>query len=509
MNPETMASSHYKTDTLIDLARNLCLQNEFEDILRITSQTLSGLMKAEKTLIMMINPRTRETIKTVFREEENKEDHHYHTLHTSLSGWVIKHDEALISEDIRSDSRFRKGVFADVEVKSVLCVPLRCESVLFGTLSVFRNSNNSIFTTNDLKYIEQATVVVSPFLRNVQKIENYFQPQIPKETILLKYREHGLLGKSQRFIELLRTIDSAANSDTRVLLQGKSGTGKELVAKAIHNFSKRNTQKFIAIDCGAIPEHLIESELFGHVKGAFTGASGSRTGLFEEANKGTLFMDEISNLPLELQAKFLRVLQEGEIRQLGSNTSRKIDVRIISASSESLRELVDKNKFREDLYYRLMVYPINIPLLEEREEDIPLLANHFLKQFIGEQHKEADCFHEEIIDFMKHHPWTGNIRELENFVERMVTLAPQNMKILDSTILPSEFRKELRSLRISKKQIQNSKSLSATLNEQEKQLMKQTLIDHNWNQSATAKVLGIHESTLRYKMQKFGIQKGK
>lgn len=502
-----MVTSHYKTDTLIDLARNLCLQNEFEDILRITSQTLSGLVKAEKTLIMMINPQTLETLKTIFRDGETTEDDDYHVLHVSISGWVIKHKEALISEDIRSDPRFRKGVFADVKIKSVLCIPLRCESVLFGTISVFRDNHTNSFTADDLNHMEQAAVVVSPFLRNVQKIENYFQPQIPKETILLKYREHGLLGKSQRFIDLLRTIDAAAKSDTRVLLQGKSGTGKELVAKAIHNFSKRNTQKFIAIDCGAVPEHLIESELFGHVKGAFTGASGSRTGLFEEANKGTLFMDEISNLPLELQAKLLRVLQEGEIRPLGSNTTRKIDVRIISASSESLRGLVDQHQFREDLFYRLMVYPVNMPMLEERREDIPLLANHFLKQFAKEQNKKATSFHEEIIDFMKHHPWTGNIRELENFIERMVTLTPQNSKRINSDLLPSEYRTELKNLRISKKQDEKRKPLIEIVSDQEKQLLKQTLIDHQWNQSAAAKVLGIHESTLRYKIQKYNIKR--
>jgi len=351
--------------------------------------------------------------------------------------------------------------------------------------------------------------VASPFLRNVQKIEAYFSQKIPEDTLLIKYKACGLLGKSKSFVELLRAIEAAAGSDTRVLLEGKSGTGKELVAKAIHDFSQRNAHKFVAIDCGAISENLIESELFGHVKGAFTGAMTSRTGLFEEANNGTLFMDEISNLPMELQAKLLRVLQENEIRPLGSNTTHQVNVRIISASSEPLRELVNQQKFREDLFYRLMVYPVMIPSLEERQADIPLLANHFIKLYSKQQNKQVERFDEPVIDFIKHHDWTGNIRELENFVERMVTLASKNQTQIDVGLLPSEFLDELKMMQKTRNKVRETRSLTEILNTQEKQIIHQTLVNHKWNQSSAAKTLGIDESTLRYKMKKFGIKKGK
>ena len=211
-----------------------------------------------------------------------------------------------------------------------------------------------------------------------------------------------------------------------------------MLARAIHTFSARNNKPFVAIDCGAIPLNLVESELFGHVKGAFTGATTDRKGLFAEADSGTLFIDEIASLPIDMQAKLMRVLQEGEIRPIGSNSTHKVDVRVIAAGSTSIRQLVDAGQLREDLYYRLHVYPIPVPSLRERQRDIPILANHFLSKFAGQQGKRAQAFHEEITDFMRIRPWPGNIRELENFVERLVTLCPPNMEIVSrKTYLPS------------------------------------------------------------------------
>jgi two-component system NtrC family response regulator len=500
-------NSGYKYDALLDLAQLLSIQDDFEEMLRLVTRTVAELLQAEKTLIMMINPRTGETIKTIISQGDEQGDRKTHTLHTSISGWVIKNELPLISKDIRSDSRFRPDVFKDIEVKSVMCVHLRNENVIFGTLSVFRKTNTNDFTNADISFLEKIAIIVSPHLRNMQKIEHYFKPQIPKEAIIRKYQAHGLLGKSKRFVELLHAIEAAAKSDVRVLLEGKSGTGKELVARAIHNCSERAGGKLIAVDCGTIPEHLIGSEFFGHVKGAFTGATANRKGLFEEADNGTLFIDEIANLPMDLQVNFLRVLQEGEIRPLGSNVSRKVNVRIIAASSVPLKELVEKNKFREDLFYRLMVYPIHVPSLDERPEDIPLLTEHFIKKYSGEQNKQVEHFSPVIIEFFKHRTWTGNIRELENFVERLITLAPENRKQIDMDLLPSEFRDELKDLKNIKKKVQKTKSLPEILSDHEKQIMKQTLVDHNWNQSSAANALGIDESTLRYKMKKYKISK--
>jgi transcriptional regulator with PAS, ATPase and Fis domain len=330
---------------------------------------------------------------------------------------------------------------------------------------------------------------------------------LPEAALLSKYEPLGLLGKSKPFIELLKAIEAAARCDVRVLLEGRTGTGKELVARAIHKLSERSSQPFVAIDCGAIPQNLIESELFGHVKGAFTGATRDRSGLIAEANQGTLFMDEIANLPLEMQAKLMRVLQEGEVRPVGGNRSHKVDVRIISASSMPLRELVAQQKFREDLFYRLLVYPIPIPSLEERHEDISLLAEHFLKNFARQQRKSAQSFDETMLVFLEQRVWLGNIRELENFVERLVAFAPTEAIVLEASSLPPGIREEVERFQAAKTAGDSPRSLNARLQKYEEELLRQALTEHNWHQSRAAKALEIPEQTLRYKMNKLGIAK--
>ena len=493
-----------KLESLIDLAQLLGKQNDYEEVLRLVAEKASYLVNSDASLIMMTNPKTRNTIKTIYAER-NVGDVQNNLVHTNICGWVTLNNNSLLSADIKSDLRFQGKRFDKVKVKSAICVPFRVENIIIGTLLLLKNEDNSSFTEYDLSVIEKFTAVVSPFLHSTQSIAQYFIAPLPQATLLKKYEVHGLLGKSQKFIHLLQTIESAARCDVRVLLDGQSGTGKELIAKAIHKYSSRNHQKFVAIDCGAIPPNLIESELFGHIKGSFTGANFSRKGLLEEANGGTFFMDEINNLPMELQAKLLRFLQESEIRPIGTNETCKVDVRIIAASSVSLKHLVEEQKFREDLFYRLYVYPISVPSLNERCEDIPLLANYFLKKYSLEQKKKIEMFHEEILDFLKNHSWSGNVRELENFVERLVTLAPLEMQIIDASILPADFREEWHELEAISPKYDTSNSLEKNILDYEKKLIRKVLIECNWNQSKAARKLNISEHTIRYKMNKLGI----
>ena len=494
-----------KLESLIELASVLAKQNDFHETLRLVTEEASGLLKAETTLIMMINPRTRETVKTLYKDVEESENEPYKFVHAYLSGWTIANNTGFLSENIREDSRFNKELFKDINLQSVMCVPFTVEGIIIGTLLLLNKLEGYIFTESDFLFLKKFTTIVSPYLRDVQKIQQYFVAPLPQETLLKKYEAHGLLGKSKKFIQLLQTIESAARCDVRVLLDGQSGTGKELIAKAIHQYSSRNNHKFIAVDCGAIPANLIESEFFGHVKGAFTGANFSRKGLLEEANGGTFFMDEINNLPMELQAKLLRFLQESEIRPIGSNETHKVDVRIIAASSASLRQLVEDQKFREDLFYRLYVYPISVPSLNERCEDIPLLANYFLKKYSLEQKKKTEMFHEEILNFLKYHSWSGNIRELENFVERLVTLAPPEMQVINASILPTDFQEEWKKAEAISPKYDLNNSLENNLTEYEKKLIMKVLNECNWNQSEAARQLNISETTIRYKMNKLGI----
>ena len=495
-----------KLESLVDLAQILGLQSDYEEVLRLVVEKASTLVKSDMALVMMINPKTRHTIKTVYGESKSG-DEQSHFVHTNICGWVILNNSSLLSADIKSDDRFRKRLFEKANVKSAICVPFKTENVIIGTLLLLNNESNIPFSESDLLLIQKYSAIVAPFLHCSQDISEYFVSSLPKKTLLGKYGILGLLGKSEKFIELLQSIDAAARCDVRILLEGESGTGKELVARAVHNLSSRSEEKFVAIDCGAIQPNLVESELFGHIKGAFTGAAMDRKGLFEEANGGTLFMDEVNNLPVDMQAKLLRVLQDEEIRPVGSNLTRKVNVRIITASSSALHKLVYENKFREDLYYRLNVYPIHVPPLKDRIEDIPLLAEHFLKKFSSEQKKTINGFQEEVTDYLKKHHWAGNIRELENFIQRLVTLATKNQKIIDRKILPAEFQKELKKL---KKDFQDNlptKSLSESLTDYEEELIRSTLKSCNWNQSKAARILNISEHDIRYKMKKLKIKK--
>ena len=495
-----------KLESLVELAQILGQQSDYEEVLRLVVEKASSLVNSDAALIMMINPKTRNTIKTIFAEK-NRDDEQNHFVHTNISGWVILNNSSLLSPDIKSDNRFRKKLFDKAMAKSAICVPFRIENIIIGTLLLLNNESNCSFTVREFSLIEKFSAIVSPFLHCTQDIARYFISPLPKQVLLNKYAVLGLLGKSKKFIELLQAIEAAARCDVRILLEGESGTGKELVARAVHKLSSRSQNKFVAIDCGAIQPNLVESELFGHIKGAFTGASIDRKGLLEEANGGTLFMDEINNLPVDMQSKLLRVLQDEEIRPVGSNLIRKVNVRIITASSSLLQKLIVEKNFREDLYYRLNVYPIFVPTLNERVEDIPLLADHFLKKFSVEQKKEVEGIHEEVLDFMKQRHWTGNIRELENFIERLVTLTNKKQKIIDKKILPPELQKELKKIKKVYENILITKSLGESLTDYEEQLIRNTLNSCNWNQSKAARILYISEHAMRYKMTKLKIEK--
>ncbi|MFQ5708510.1 MAG: sigma 54-interacting transcriptional regulator [bacterium] len=492
-------------EELMQLTRMLGQQTHFKDILRIVAEKAADWLRADLALILMLNPNTRQTVKTLYNKSREVAHRRYRLITTLVGGWIFKHEQSFFSTSIQKDKRFARGLFSDVPVTAVMGVPFSIEGATIGSLLLLYAERQESVAPASLELLENIAAVAVPFLRNVQKIKQFFQPALPDSTLLTKYAKHGLIGKSKRFIELLQAVEAAARCDVRVLLEGASGTGKELVARAIHAFSDRHAGAFVAIDCGAIPEHLMESELFGHVKGAFTGATYDRKGLFQEAHHGTLFIDEISNLPIGLQSKLMRVLQEGEIRPLGSNRGLKIDVRVISASSTSLWDLVHEKLFRDDLYYRLHVYPIYLPTLRERSEDIPLLANHFLQSIAAQQKKMVESFQEKLVDFLRMRSWAGNIRELENFVERLVTCAASEDLILEPNCLPADLKAEFEQLFGKQEAFVVTKSLNKQLSDSEERIIRDALIENNWNQSRAARSLKISEPVIRYRMKKLGI----
>ena len=498
---------HRASNALIDLASTLSRQKDIDDIFKIVGQKSAELLRADAMLILMFNPQTHDTLKTILRQGQTTESSQYRYVQNQVSGWISKHNESLFCPDIRTDERFHKACFEDSFFCSVLGAPLRNEDTIIGTLIAF-STTKSQFVETDLPFLENIALIAAPYLHHVEKLAPYFIKPLPKSKLLSKYRKNGLIGQSQTFIELLKTIDAATCCDVRVLLEGQSGTGKELVARAIHSHSSRQNGPFVAVDCGAIPASLMESELFGHVKGAFTGATSDRKGLFEEAQSGTLFMDEIINLPIEMQSKLMRVLQENEIRPVGSNKPRKVDVRIIAAASNSLQNAVKTGDFREDLYYRLFVYPISIPTLDERNDDIPVLSGHFLTQFAKQQNKSIDDISLDLQRFLKQRQWRGNIRELENFIERLVTLAPDYIKKLDKSILPAKLAKAFEKADLEMPLSANI-SLSELMAEYEGKIIRRALDLNSWIQSQTDRSLKISVQSLRYKMAKLGIESQK
>jgi transcriptional regulator with GAF, ATPase, and Fis domain len=496
-----------KLESIIDLVQMLSHQSSFEEILRIISVKAIQLFEADSANVMMLNPQTELTVKTFYKEQKESFVQNYHLLNVNLAGWVQKDRKSLLSSDLSTDERFSSDIFRNIEIQSAICVALKDSDRSIGTLHLLNKRGNKIFTPEDLKFAERFSFVIAPFLNKVEKIEEYFTCPLPDDDLINKYAVTGLVGKSKRFIELLKSIEAASKCNVRVLLEGETGTGKELIAKAIHKFSDRNSENFSVIDCGAIPEPLIESEIFGYVKGAFTGAIRNRTGIIEESDNGTLFIDEVCNLPFEMQAKFLRFLQEKEFRPVGSNEIRKVDVRIIAASSVPLIRLVKEKKFREELYYRFNVYPIHVPTLNERADDIFYLANHFIPVFAKGQKKSLETFNTDLMGFLTHRHWQGNIRELENFIEHLVAITPSAQKIAGLDILPKEFLEEIEQEKSNHFANQSGLSLNERLNDIESQIIREALINHNWNQTKTANFLNLPEQTLRYKMHKLKITK--
>lgn len=496
-----------KFESILQTLEILPQIQDFDELLRMVTTKISGFFKADIVSIILLNPHTQETAKTVFREGTPIKEKQLHLVQSNVVGWMIKFKRPFFSEDLRTDSRFKTKILKKTSIASVASTPIKYRDSVLGFLLLFKLEETNYFSDSDLHFLVKFSSMIAPYLNDASKVEKYFSCNITEDILLNKYQSLGLYGKSKAFIELLKSIEAAARCDVRVLLEGESGTGKELIAKAIHKMSDRASGPFVVVDCGAIPTHLLESELFGHAKGAFTGANTDRNGLVTEANGGTLFLDEINNLDLNLQSKFLRLLQEGEIRPVGRNLAQKVDVRIIAASSISLADLMNEHKFREDLFYRLHVYPIKIPNLEDRKEDIPYIANHFLKMYSQKQDKNVKRFERRLLDFMKHRLWPGNIRELENFVERMVTLTPADREEINIDLLPQEYADQFKTLSQNIQTNYLQKSLQENLNELEEKILRQVLEQFNWNLTQAARALKISKSNIRYRMQKLNIEK--
>jgi len=347
---------------------------------------------------------------------------------------------------------------------------------------------------------DELLVHVEKALENKKMIEEL---NVLREEIAWKYGFDNLVGISRSMIQLKHFASRVADTDIAVLITGESGTGKEVLAKAIHYHSSRRKRKFVTIECTSIPENLLESEFFGHVKGSFTSAYNTRRGLFEEADGGTVFLDEVGDMPLPLQAKILRVLQESEIRPVGSATTKKIDVRIIAATNRDLATLVKEGEFREDLFYRLNVLPIKIPPMRDRIDDIPVLAKHFINLESRKTDGNPITISSDAIEKLISHHWPGNVRELENTIKRAIALS-QNSRVQKRDII---FVTSERTYSITDNETNPAAGDVETLEDSLKRRIVKTLAANDWNFTRTASQLGIGRTTLWRKVKKYNIQK--
>jgi formate hydrogenlyase transcriptional activator len=351
----------------------------------------------------------------------------------SPAGQAMTKGEVLIARGDDLD-RFQPDVtryFREQGVQVICCVPLTTHARTFGTIN-FASRDPKAFSTPDVDLLRQVAAQVAIALENALAFKEIdalkdklaVEKLYLEEEIRSEFNFEEIIGDSAPLRRTLAQVELAAPAGTTVLILGETGTGKELIARAIHNLSPRRERTFVKVNCAAIPAGLLESELFGHERGAFTGALTQKIGRFEFADRGTLFLDEVGDLPLELQPKLLRVLQEQEFERLGGNRTQKVDVRVVAATNTDLAKLVAEKKFRSDLYFRLNVFPIRLPSLRERPEDVPLLVRYFVQKFSRRQNKTVEYIPADVMDALVHYPWPGNVRELENLIERAVLLSP-------------------------------------------------------------------------------------
>ncbi|HTL61596.1 MAG TPA: sigma-54 dependent transcriptional regulator [Nitrospira sp.] len=397
----------------------------------------------------------------------------------------------LVLSDLRMKGMLGTTLLGEIKHRSPETVVILMTA--FGTIETAIEAIKGGATDYLIKPVKTADVVriVGRAVREVQLRREvaHLRREVYKE-----YSFHQILGKSRPMQEVFELIRRVADSPSNVLITGESGTGKELVAKAIHYNSDRRESPFVPVNCAAIPEQLLESELFGHMRGAFTDAKADRLGLFEEAQKGTIFLDEISELPLMLQAKLLRAIQEREIRRVGSTKSIAVDVRIIAATNLNLAEEVKAKHFREDLYYRLNVIEIRLPPLRERRDDIPLLVESFLRKCAKTNRKPLEGISESALALLIDYHWPGNVRELENIIERAVTLAR------GEKIMPEDLPPTVQGSRGDRKVLDDAAERTLPLQEVEWEYIKKILEKTGGNKYQAAQTLGIDRKTLYRKL---------
>jgi formate hydrogenlyase transcriptional activator len=516
-NEEELRRERDRLRLLLEITNSMTSKLDLRCLVEVLSTNLLRVTRSDFCSLLLPDVDSGELRLTILYNPESRGvicDGAIIPLHGSICGKAFrtgKSQHVNSFEEVRDDPEsfgndvgrfFYERVMAE-GLKSGCDLPLIGRRGILGVLRAFTRSERA-FNIEDIEFLEQASRQVAIAVENALDYETVIKDRDQETKQRLYFEEEiraeftEIVGESPVLKTALSLVSVVAPTDSSVLILGETGTGKELVARAIHKLGRRSEKGFVKLNCAAIPLGLLESELFGHEKGAFTGAIAQKTGRFELADKGTLFLDEVGDIPLELQAKLLRVLQEQEFERLGSNRTHKVDVRMVAATHRDLPAMVKQGTFREDLYYRLKVFPIQVPALRERTEDIPRLVRHFTALYAQRMNKRIDVIPPETMDALVRYQWPGNIRELQNFIERAVILSPQStLRAPTSELEP----------------FQTPKETNVPMNglaEVERDHILRALEASNWvigGETGAAARLGMKRTSLAYRMKKLRIHR--
>ncbi len=473
---------------------------DMETVLHSTMNVANKIMRTEASSLLLLDEASNQLyFKSATGNKAQEVQQFKLKLGEGIAGWVAKMGRPLCVQDVEEDSRFTGEISDSIEfdTQSILCVPLKCKNKVIGVVEVINKENGGKFTDEDTTLLELFADQAAIAIDNAK-----WHGELNQENKQLReslHQEMQLVGGSAAVKKIMKLVEKAAPTDSTILIRGESGTGKELLAQLIHQNSKRLHRPFVCVTCSILSDTLLESELFGHEKGAFTGAMNRKVGRFEMANRGTVFLDEIGTLNPSTQLRLLRILQEREFERVGGEETIKVDLRVIAATNENLETAIKEHRFREDLYYRLKVIEVFIPPLRERKEDIPTLTTYFLEKLSQQVGKKMTGVSDEAAQLMQDYDWPGNIRELKNSLERAVVLG--NGEILVAEDLPPEISHK------SGEAASSNGPIAVSLEDAEKNQIKDVLIQTNWNKSKAAKILQISRNRLDRKLKILEINK--
>lgn len=524
----SLSYEHEMLRILLDVSRSLYQHINIDDMILNIIRLIKKLMSVEAVSVILHDEKKNEFLFRWAEDErrgaKSKLSEIRFPVDQGIAGSVFSKGKPELVLDIEKNPRHFKAVdtLTKSKTKSMIAVPLQKKEKIIGVLEVL-NKKNGVFNKDDLNLISTIAPIMAMALDNARmytelegayqdlQVKNKAKDSLIKNTreenirlrmaVEKQYQFNHIIGNSDSMQDVYRLCEKVMDSDITILIEGETGTGKEVIARCIHYSSPRKEKPFVTQNCGGIPETLLTSELFGHKRGAFTGAFNDKQGLFEVADGGTIFLDEVAEMSPSMQTSILRVLQEGEIKPLGANNFKRLDVRVISATNQDLEDRVKKGVFREDLFYRLHVFPIKLPPLRERVSDIPILVRHFIKKFNQKYKRAVKGIDINAIKHLERYLFPGNVRELENEIERAVAMA--------------EDGKLIKPIHLSDKIVMDSKSVLPAIHAQsglkemvetlEKSVLSQMLETHHANKTRVAKALGLSRYGLIKKIQRYGL----